>query len=266
MNFKNLMLIVILGNPLSCFSDGGSSVGHGGDAVAMEFTSYAYACVDLIAKLPLEQRSGIDPKTLYNTIQGITVRTEEHVYLDGEVDAYNQDNKIVVSRTRWAADSQKQRLAITLHEYLGILNLDRKYEISVPFAEKYLAELDVLASVDRSPQYQCEVTLVNDKDGSRKDCGILSLTMDSGEPHFLTDCGIFAEGGSAYASKGSAMTVTLGFSKSNNQALKNFSTTVLYPASAPSDFAVILSHDIAFDHTLFANLECTKISKQTNRK
>jgi hypothetical protein len=265
MNIKILMLIALLVNP-TCFADGGSSVGHGGDAIAMEFASYAYAWVDLIARLPVVDRNGVDPDKLYHTIQAVTVRTEEHVYLDGEVDAYNQDNKIVVSRTRWAEDRQKQRLAISLHEFLGIMNIDRNYEVSVPFAEKYLSELNVLASVDRSPEYQCHVTLDSDKDGSSKDCGNLSLTMDSDEHHFLQDCGIFVMGGSAYASKGSAMTIILGFSKSTDQGLKNFSTTVLYPASAPSDFAVSLSHDVAFGHTQFANLECSKIIKTKTNK
>lgn len=110
-----------------------------------------------LSALPEQERLGIQPQVFHDAVFQTTLRTEDHVDLDGEVDAKNEPKKITIGRVRWKSNSSVGNLKISLHEYLGTLGLDRHYEISAPLTEKYAPA--VLAQLSRERPILCTLTL-----------------------------------------------------------------------------------------------------------
>lgn len=139
-----ILLVWMLGFSAFAYS-GGVSGGGGGDAIAQEFVIYGQAWDRLLSSLPERDRMGIDAGKFHRAVYGTLVRSTEHVQVDGEVDAKNEAGRITVSRSRWSSDDFTQRSKVALHEFLGTMNLDRHYEISGPFVQRYSARAMTLA-------------------------------------------------------------------------------------------------------------------------
>lgn len=119
-------------------------IGNGGDAIVLEFTTYAHQVlkdiqVDAYAEFPEFKASD-----LANAIQKTQVVSLEKTILNGvEKDAINYPTlfKIEVSRSRWLTqtNSPEKVRALVLHEYLGIMNIDdHDYRISGRLIDYYL--------------------------------------------------------------------------------------------------------------------------------
>lgn len=145
-------------------------VGNGGDEVAQSFVTTAYRMLNLLKRLPAAPE-GLSLTTLEQAIDSTYVVSEEKLFLNdpsgqpSERDALNFPGttppSIRVSRARWqnAAFTEKAKLLLTLHEYLGILGLERNtYVVS--------AKLENALSVSQSAPVQIfSQALVNGQEG-----------------------------------------------------------------------------------------------------
>ncbi len=139
-----LVLAFLLGS--SSYASMGNEGGHGGDPYSMEFTMIGEA---LSAKLAKEQANnpGIFLKWKFTAdsfkqaVETVRVTSAEgsEVILRGQVvDAINDStqNLIQVNRTRWREDDIQARTKLVLHEYFGILGVERdRYEASIEFSD-----------------------------------------------------------------------------------------------------------------------------------
>lgn len=107
-------------------------IGNGGDVYALQFITYAEK---ILLYLKNSDVKGLDVKALSKAIEtAIVESTEEDLKLKGlNKDAINYPtkNKIIFNRKRWALMLNDERLALVIHEYLGLLgNEDTNYAYS----------------------------------------------------------------------------------------------------------------------------------------
>jgi hypothetical protein len=133
---KSLLVIFIFAllsqSVLASVAAGPRVIGSGGDVYALQFVSSAEQVLQYLQKTPLRS---IDLVALEQAVNSAKVEsTEETLKLEGmDKDALNYpaQNRIVFSRKRWEAMATNERLALVLHEYLGLLGQkDASYQFS----------------------------------------------------------------------------------------------------------------------------------------
>ncbi|MBI3543075.1 MAG: hypothetical protein HY075_07365, partial [Deltaproteobacteria bacterium] len=131
-----LLALVSLSLPAAFAADG--QEGHGGDPFALEFVGVGRILSRFFNQIPeqlLTQFPGFSAQKISEAVEKTRVVSRLHVYLDGEeVDAKNYWKRklIRLGRLRWAgtANDPRKRVLLVLHEYLGIAQRDRRYELS----------------------------------------------------------------------------------------------------------------------------------------
>jgi hypothetical protein len=137
------MILALLFSSL-CFGSQlmGNEGGHGGDTYALEFATLGQK---IAQELNLEDNQQLMAKwqlsatTLKTTVQNTLVYSseEDQVKLRGQiVDAINypESKKIILNRTRWREAVLSDKLKLVLHEYFGIIGVERDtYTASVEF-------------------------------------------------------------------------------------------------------------------------------------
>ncbi len=124
------------------FSQAGNEGAYGGDTYALEFISLGGKIAKALnnAEASLLSKWGLSTskfKEAVNSVRVVSAEGSEVVLNGAEVDAINYPdrNEILMNRTRWREGNLKSRLKIVLHEYFGILNIERNsYEASLEFA------------------------------------------------------------------------------------------------------------------------------------
>jgi hypothetical protein len=145
--YCTILATLIVGAQNPCLARGGMDSG-GGDTFAMEFVAIGHQALDYLVGIekldrPDALKGLVNLDSLRGALSQTQIETRERVYLGTEEkDAINipSESKIILSRSRWAAlrPAHESKLAIVLHEYLGIIGLaDSAYEIS----HKFLARL-----------------------------------------------------------------------------------------------------------------------------
>jgi hypothetical protein len=117
----------------------GNELGNGGDYVAQQFIAGGR---ELVTRLREHPDSRIpDVNALEKAVERVKVTSAGSLSLHGaEVDAINfpSDDHIDVNRARWQESAADKRVALVLHEYLGILQVnDLHYEVSGSYAEAF---------------------------------------------------------------------------------------------------------------------------------
>ncbi len=139
--------LLIMGMILSVQAYAWREAGNGGDHTAQEFVATAKEAIDILETIS-------PPLTDKETIRKVRASLQTtQVFMVGELclldvnngrrecfDALNYPKattpRIEVSRTRWVQMNRKERLAIALHEFLGIIEVENNtYQISGPFRE-----------------------------------------------------------------------------------------------------------------------------------
>ena len=129
MKYLSLLLIVLFTNTSFAGNDGGS----GGDTYAKEFEMLGRALADTFKQNenhPVLQKWRLKSSLFELAVNTTLLRSSDgsEVVLDSyEVDAINYENKrlIVINQDRWRQKSLLQKLELTLHEYLGILGIEK---------------------------------------------------------------------------------------------------------------------------------------------
>lgn len=109
---------------------------NGGDAYGGEFVSLGHEIASEMEKI---ERSNfeVDLGEFKKILKQVIVYSDEGRYIavNGQpVDALNfpNDKKILINRERWRQMGLKEKLRLVLHEYLGILNVERNvYKVSM---------------------------------------------------------------------------------------------------------------------------------------
>jgi hypothetical protein len=146
----------------------GNEGAHGGDPYGLEFQTLGHSVLDaLSANDPnlqkLELKWHFTATDFANALQSVHVVSGEHnqVILNGnEVDAINNEsnNQILVNRTRWREDDLISRVQLVLHEYFGILNVERdRYDASFEFAFLTQAVAKKISSQDANHEFMANL-------------------------------------------------------------------------------------------------------------
>lgn len=125
----------------------GNEGAHGGDSYAQEFVNIGLALAKTFraidpARTKAYNFTAVSFKTAVDTVQ---VTSEEHASVklkNIERDAINypDENRILLNRTRWREASLQQKLRLVMHEYFGILNVERDhYNVSYEFQDVVIA-------------------------------------------------------------------------------------------------------------------------------
>lgn len=127
-----LLPILALTLAFSSASAGPRVVGNGGDAYALQFIIFAQK---VLLYLQNSNIKGLDTLALAKIIESAKVEsTTRTLTLDGMTkDAINypSEQRIVFNRDRWVTLLSEERLALVLHEYLGLLGVEQaNYEYS----------------------------------------------------------------------------------------------------------------------------------------
>ncbi len=129
--FSRFFIISILS--LFSLTSYAGTEGHGGDHYAIEFMILGKSIVRSLEVNPI---SGVDIAIFRQTVNATKVESKENLTIgDGLVkDAFNYPDKklIELSRASWnqLGTKWREKTMLVFHEYLGIMNLDRNYEIS----------------------------------------------------------------------------------------------------------------------------------------
>lgn len=128
---KILVLTAFLSFSISTHA-GPRVIGNGGDVYALQFITFAQY---LLKHLQNSNIKGLDIDALGNAINTSSVEsTEEYLKLNGmDKDAINypSEKRIIFNRIRWSSFITNERLALVLHEYLGLLGTqDANYQYS----------------------------------------------------------------------------------------------------------------------------------------
>ena len=116
-------------------------IGNGGDFYALQFASYADR---IVTYLQINQDD--IPEVSADTMEKIVAETKiesttKKLILDGyEKAAINYPDKklIVINQDQWSASSDRERSALVLHEYLGLMGIeDAKYAVSKRVLNKF---------------------------------------------------------------------------------------------------------------------------------
>lgn len=131
---KTVLILVIF---LSVDVWAGNSVGNGGDNVAQEFTNLARLAVKNLSAVEISVQDQKNLEKIKAGIESVHVSSEKQLFLNQkEVNAINRPSKleIIVSRGRWKelkSEKVQTRVALVLHEYLGVMGLDdQQYALS----------------------------------------------------------------------------------------------------------------------------------------
>jgi hypothetical protein len=175
MGFERLLKFVAFSLFMSTFSTscsvsrsgpsggGGDIAGNGGEATVLEFKAASRTALAIAHASP-EISEKVDLKQLEASVNEAVVQSvDQKLFVQGvEKDAVNYPStrKIFVNRARWRLLDDSTRLALVLHEHLGLLSInDRDYEIS------YLL-LDVDPTTLRVRRNQVDILIVADNSGS----------------------------------------------------------------------------------------------------
>lgn len=145
-----LVLLALTMSPFA-FASMGNEGGHGGDPYALEFTTLARLLRNEMTKAtptPVLEKWNVSAATFDTAIKTTWVVSAEgsEVKLEGvEVDAINSDqthqgliHTIKINRTRWREADLIQKLRLVLHEYFGVMNVER---------DTYTASLDFVSLI-----------------------------------------------------------------------------------------------------------------------
>lgn len=145
---KNLLIItwILLLNSLSAVA-GVKEVGNGGDVYALQFIAMAEKA---LLYLQNSESPDVNLTDLSAAIEATKVEsTIQVLILQGvKKDALNfpGERRIIFNSQRWASMVTEEKLALVLHEYLGILRIeDASYKIS----KKLLSEVKSFALTQR---------------------------------------------------------------------------------------------------------------------
>ena len=120
-------------------------IGNGGDVYALQFISYGEK---ILLYLQNSQLNAIDTVTLGKIINSAQVEsTTKTLKLNGmDKDAINYpaEQKIIFNRARWGSMSSEERLALVLHEYLGLMG---KEQANYEFSKLLLREMSKIEKV-----------------------------------------------------------------------------------------------------------------------
>lgn len=138
----------------------GNEGAHGGDPYALEFVALGKVLVDEL------RADGINLKKFSAKLNTVLVYSaeKERVILNGvEVAAINKNNVILINATRWRQSNLTEKLSLVLHEYLGIMNVERDvYTVSKNIRSQIQGIAARMIATGRSPaQYygMCEASL-----------------------------------------------------------------------------------------------------------
>lgn len=155
---KILALLEVLTAPmfLSPPAHAGNESGHGGDPVAQQFVQTAR---DVLARLSDQSNSPIalNLNAFGSAIESTAVEsTDQELKIAGVHKAcinYPSQKKIEVSRKDWPTDPfDRNRQALVLHEYLGIMGVDdQNYAVSGLLLGRKFLKLSCLLSVMSTP-------------------------------------------------------------------------------------------------------------------
>lgn len=131
----------------------GNEGAHGGDSYSQEFINLGLALAQTLravepARMNIYHFNAISFKTAVDTV---FVTSEEHALVklkNIERDAINYpaENKILLNRTRWREATLQQKLRLVMHEYFGILNVERDhYNVSYEFQDIVVATQNSIA-------------------------------------------------------------------------------------------------------------------------
>ncbi|MES2769967.1 MAG: hypothetical protein V4596_12550 [Bdellovibrionota bacterium] len=129
MKLLALLIVILITPPSFAGNDGGS----GGDAYAKEFEMLArelHKTFKQDESNPALIKWRLKPSLFELVVNTTLLRSADgsEVILDAmEVDAINYKNRrlILINQDRWRQRSLLQRLELTLHEYLGILDIEK---------------------------------------------------------------------------------------------------------------------------------------------
>jgi len=124
----------------------GNEGAHGGDPYALEFVALGNIILNSLKEGTLEQREvTLDLQKFEDKLQTTLVYSaeSEKVVLNGvEVSAINNEDYILLNATRWRTLLLAEKMRLVMHEYLGILNVERDVYI---VSEDFYTHLNTLA-------------------------------------------------------------------------------------------------------------------------
>lgn len=142
---KNLLVFFTLLLLSQNLHAGPRVIGNGGDVYALQFVSYANK---ILLYLQNSQVEGLDIKTLSKAIESAKVEsTTKDLKLNGmDKDAINYptQNRIVFNQKRWSSMLNDERLALVLHEYLGLIG---KEDANYQFSKLVLKDMTTISRV-----------------------------------------------------------------------------------------------------------------------
>lgn len=133
MKYLILFMAIAFAQPAFSQASGGNDGGSGGDTYAKEFEMLGralYKTFDQHQNHPLFVKWHLKPSLFELAINTTLLRSEDGstVILDNyEVDGINYQNRrlIVINQDRWKQKTLLQKLELVLHEYLGILGIEK---------------------------------------------------------------------------------------------------------------------------------------------
>ncbi len=151
-----LRALFVFGVSLSAHG-GPRVIGNGGDTYALQFVTFAQ---NILLYLQNSNIKGLDTEALSQVIEKTHVEsTTKELKLNGlEKDAINypSENRIIFNRTRWTAMVMDERLALVLHEYLGLLGVE---DASYKYSRLLLKDMTTIERIRRgsdSSWYLCQ--------------------------------------------------------------------------------------------------------------
>lgn len=121
----NIIIEIIKGNK-------GNEGGHSGDLYVLEFSTLAQFIADQLTKDIVNSigNEKLTIETFQNTVESVKVISadKDRVVLNGApVDAINfsQQKLILVNRDHWREMNLHQKIKVVLHEYFGILDIEK---------------------------------------------------------------------------------------------------------------------------------------------
>ncbi len=159
--FKTFAIFIFI---MQSFSNAGNEGGHGGDPYAIEFSTIgnfiSKSLIQYEIKNPqIFRKWNFTSTNFKEAVASIRITSSEgpEVILRGqEVDAINFPDKslILVNRTRWRESSLHSRVQLVLHEYFGILDVERDhFQASIDFAAFSIEVTKTISSKNSSESF-----------------------------------------------------------------------------------------------------------------
>lgn len=142
---KNILIfLTVIWVSLAAYA-GPRVIGNGGDIYALQFVSYADK---VLLYLRNSNVIGLDLKALAKVIETAVVesRTEPLKIKGVDKDAINypSENRIIFNRNRWSSMINDERLALVLHEYLGLLG---KEDVNYAYSKLLLKDMTTVTRI-----------------------------------------------------------------------------------------------------------------------